>query len=85
METRLADSLVTQQMGELAEVLMELFPPETDREGDGAHTVTPDDSARTLRTQLISHLAGLEDADAVTALRRLEGRFAGRYAWCYPW
>ena len=81
METRLADFLVTQQMGELAEVLMELFPPEADREGDGAHRVTPEDSARNLRTQSISHLAGLEDADAVTALRRLESRFAGRYAW----
>ena len=81
LETRLADSLVTHQKGELAEVLIELFPPETDREGDGAHSVTPEDSARTLRMQLISHLVGLEDADAVTALRRLEARFADRYAW----
>ena len=81
METRLADSLVTRQMGELAEVLIELFPPETDRDGDGAHSVTPDDSASTLRTQLISHLVGLEDADAVAALRRLEARFAERYPW----
>ena len=81
METRLVGSLVTRQMGELAEVLIELFPPETDRESDDAHLVTPDDAARTLRTQLISHLVGLEDADAVTALRGLEDRFAGRYAW----
>ena len=81
METRLLDSLVTQQMGELAEILIELFPPETDREGDGVDSVTPDDAARTLRTQLISHLVGLEDADAVTALRGLEDRFAARYAW----
>ena len=80
-ETRLLASLKTQQVGELAEVLIELFPPETDREGDGAHWVTPEDSARTLRAQLISHLVELEDADAVTALRRLEGRFADRYAW----
>ena len=80
-ETRLTDSLVTRQMGELAEVLIELFPPETDPDGDGAHFVTPDDSARTLRTQLISRLVGLEDADAVAALRRLEARFADRYPW----
>ncbi len=80
-EARLLDSLVTQQVGELAEVLIELFPPEADRQGDGAHWVTPEDSARNLRTQSISHLAGLEDADAVTALRRLEDRFAGCYAW----
>ena len=81
MEPRLVDSLVTRQAGELAEVLIELFPPATDREGDAAHSVTPNDSARTLRTQLISHLVGLEDADSVTALRRLEARFADRYAW----
>ena len=81
IEMRLAGSLATRQMGELAEVLIELFPPETDRDGDGAHFVTPDDSARTLRTQLISHLVGLEDADAVAALRRLEARFADRYPW----
>ena len=80
-EARLLDSLMTQQVGELAEVLIELFPPEADREGDGAHWVTPEDSARNLRTQSISHLAALEDADAVTALRRLEDRFAGCYAW----
>ena len=29
----------------------------------------------------ISHLVGLEDADAVAALRRLEARFADRYPW----
>lgn len=81
IETRLADSLVTRQMGELAGVLIELFPPETDRDGDGTHFVTPEDSARTLRTQLISHLVGLEDADAVAALRQLEARFADRYPW----
>ena len=81
IETRLADSLVTRQMGELAEVLIELFPPETDRDRDGVHSVTPDDAARTLRGQLISHLVELENADAVAALRRLEARFAGRYAW----
>ena len=80
-ETRLLAALKTQQVGELAGVLIEVVPPETDREGDGAHRVTPDDSARTLRTQLISHLVGLEDADAVAALRRLAARFADRYEW----
>ena len=78
-ETRFVDSLLTPQVGELAEVLIELFPPDTDRKGDGVHSVTPDDSARTLRAQWLSRLAALEDADAVTALRRLERRF-DRYA-----
>ena len=76
-ETRFADSLLTPQVGELAEVLTELFPPDADGKGDGVHSVTPDESARTLRAQLLSRLAALEDADAVTALRRLERRFDG--------
>ena len=37
--------------------------------------MTPNDSARRLRGQLLSRLATTEDADAVTALRRLERRF----------
>ena len=80
-EAHIVDSLTTQQLGELAEVLIELFPPETDRKTDGAHWITPDDSARTLRGQLISHLGRLESAEALTALRDLEGRFADRYSW----
>ena len=79
-ETRLLAALETRQVGELAEVLIDLSPPETDRQGDGAHWMTPDDFARTLWTQLTSHLVELEDAGAVSALRRLEDRFADRYA-----
>ena len=71
----LLESLLTPQAGELAEVLIELFPFSTDREDDPYHYVTPDGAARRLRDELLQRLAMLEEADAVTALRRLERRF----------
>lgn len=74
-------SLTPHQLGELAGWLIELFAPESDPDHEGVHDVTPDDSARNLRGQLISRLARLENAEALTALRDLEGRFAHRYAW----
>ena len=80
-DTPFVNSLSTAQVGDLAEALLELFPPETNDGGGGVHSVTPDDSARTLRTQLISRLSDLVDPDAVTALRRLESRLSSRYAW----
>ncbi len=80
-EVRLVDSVSVQQLGELAAIMIELFPPETDPNIEGAHSVTADESARTLRTQLISHLGRLEDAEAVVALRELEHRFGERYPW----
>ena len=73
----LLDSLTTHQIGELAEVLIELFPPDQ----DGARCVTPGDFARNLRAQSVAYLADLEDADSLNALRRLETRFADRYSW----
>ena len=75
------ESASTRQLGELAAILIELFPPETDPDLEGVHEVTPDDSARTLRNRLISYLGGLEDAEAVAALRELERRFGARHSW----
>ena len=80
-EAGLAESLSTRQLGELAGLLIELFSPETDTDHEGAHVVTADDSVRTMRSQLISYLGSLEDADAVAALRELERRFGTRYPW----
>ena len=73
------DSASTRQLGELTGMLIELFPPDTDPVLEGAHTVTPDESVRTLRSRLISYLAGLEDEAAVAALRELERRFGARH------
>ena len=80
-EVTLVDSVSVRQLGELTGIMIELFPPETDPDLEGAHFVTADESARTLRTQLISHLGRLEDAEAVEALRELEHRFGERYPW----
>ena len=80
-EASVVAALSTRQLGEFAGVLIELFPPETDSDQAGAHFITADESARTLRSRLISHLAGLESADAVGALRELERRFGQRYSW----
>ena len=80
-EASLVGSFSARQLGELAAFLIELFPPETDADRPGAHVITADESARTLRSQLISHLGVLEDADAVEALRELERRFGERYPW----
>ena len=80
-ESRLLKSVSTQQVGELAEILIELFPPETDRVFEGVHEVTADESVRTLRSRLISYLGGLEDVESVVALRNLERGFGGRYPW----
>ena len=81
-ETGLPETFSSPQLGELATFLIELFPPETDPRLEGVNVVTADGSARTLRDHLIfTHLVGLEDADAVEALRELEGRFGRRYPW----
>ena len=77
----LFDSASTRQLGELTGILIELFPPDTDPDLQGAHVVTPDESARTLRSRLISYLGSLEDAEAVAALRELEHRFGARHPW----
>ena len=75
------DAISTRQLGELIAIMIELFPPETDPDLEGVHFVTADESARTLRNQLLSHLGRLEDAEAVETLRELEHRFGERYPW----
>lgn len=77
----LFDSASTRQLGELTGILTELFPPDTDPDLPGGDEDTPDESARTLRNRLISYLAGLEDTEAVAALRELEHRFGARHPW----
>ena len=80
-ESSFVESTSTRQLGELTGLLIELFPPDTDPDLEGAHRVTPDESARTLRSRLISYLGNLEDAEAVAALRDLERRFGARHPW----
>ena len=80
-ESSFVESTSTRQLGELTGILIELFPPDSDPDLEGAHQVTPDESARTLRDRLISYLGRLEDAEAVAALRELERRFGARHSW----
>ena len=80
-ESSFVESTSTRQLGELTGLLIELFPPDTDPDLEGAHRITPDESARTLRSRLISYLGNLEDAEAVGALRDLERRFGARHPW----
>lgn len=75
------DHLTPLQWGELAGLLLKLFPPEDDPQHDGAHWVGPGDSARDLRDRLISALGDRDDHGAVVALRQLEEQFGDRYRW----
>lgn len=79
--TNFTKSLSIRQLGELAGLLIELFSPESDPDYEGAYSVTADDAARTLRSRVINYLGGLEDVEAVAALRELERRFGARYPW----
>ena len=76
---RIIGSVSTRQLGELAGMLLDLFPPDEDDDEGGL--VEPVDAARLLRTQLISHLDSLRDEPSVDAFRRLEQRFGNRYPW----
>ena len=69
------------QVGELVSLLLEHFPPEKDPRHFGAYWVQEDDSAVTLRDQLISWLAEQKDGGALEALRILERRFGKKYPW----
>ena len=75
------EALAAGQLGELAALLLQLFPPESDPVREGAWSVGPDDSARELRDRVISALGVREEQAAVDALRQLEHRFGAQYAW----
>ena len=77
--TRIIGNVSTRQLGELAGMLLVLFPPDEDNEEGGV--VGPVEAARLLRMQVISHLGGLRDEQSVDAFRRLEQQLGGRYPW----
>lgn len=75
-------AMSTRQLGELADMLLDLFPPdEDDDDEDKGSLVEPVDAARLLRTRLISRLDRLCDEPSVDAFRRLEQRLGNRYPW----
>lgn len=69
------------QIGQLLSLLIESFPPESDPQYVGAHSVTPSDSARQMRNQLISWLGDQKDVEAVETLRTLERTYGAKYPW----
>jgi hypothetical protein len=74
-------SMAPEQLGELLCLLLEAFPPQSDPEHDGAHVVTPDDAARTARSQIISWLSDQQTAEAIATLRYVEQRLSERHPW----
>ena len=68
----------TRQLGELAGMFLELFPPDSDEDEGG---VRPVDAVRLFRTRLISHLNDLRDEQSVDAFKRLEQQLVDRYPW----
>lgn len=75
---RIIGSVSTRQLGELAGMLLDLFPPDEDEKDEGS-VVGPVDAARLLRMQMISHLGSLRDEQSVDAFRRLDQQFGDRY------
>ena len=69
----------TRQLGELAGILLDLFPPDSDEYKGGV--VKPVDAVHLLRTQVLSHLDSLRDEQSVDAFRRLEKQLGDRYPW----
>ncbi len=74
-------ALSSGQIGQLVALLLEVFPPESDPQYEGAHAVGPSDSARHIRDRLISWLGDQRDLEAVEALRSLERTYGKRYPW----
>ena len=69
-------SVPTRQLGELAGMFLDLFPPDPDENEGG---VGPVDAVRLFRTCLISHLDNLRDEPSVDAFKRLEKQLGNRY------
>jgi hypothetical protein len=77
------DGMKVSQAAQLLQLLIELFPYETDRVLNSgiAYAVQPNDSARELRGQVLDWLTSRVDADAVQALREIERIFKTKYPW----
>jgi hypothetical protein len=69
------------QIGELAGILIERFPPELDMNHDGAFRMTDRDAAVALRDRLINWLGHQRTGDALEALKILEREFGAKYPW----
>jgi hypothetical protein len=74
--------LTPSRAGQLVGLLLELFPPPDPKfDGPMARAVTPEDSVREMRTQLINWLSQRSDAEAILALRQLEMTYGAKHPW----
>ena len=69
------------QVGDLLALLLEHYPPESDRKHTGAFSMTHADSAVLFRDHLIGWLGNQKTAEALDALKLLEQRFGAKYRW----
>ena len=72
-------AMSTPQSGELAGMLLDLFPPKSDSDEGGM--VGPVDAVHLFRVQLIDHLGRLHDEESLDVFRRLEQQLGDRYPW----
>ncbi len=74
-------TLTVPRVAQLLELLIELFPYESDPKHDTIEMrqVLPEDSARELRGQLMNWLINQSNAEAILALRHLEQKWGTRY------
>ena len=70
-----------EQVGELVDILLEHYPPESDPEHDGPVSWTDEDEAARLLRDCIDWLWGQTSCAAVEALRTLERRFGAKHHW----
>jgi len=77
----LSADLGPKRLGELAEVLFSVFPPESDPPHDGAYWVGERDSAVELRKTLVVQLSEQSSEGAIAALRSLEAKHGFKNPW----
>jgi hypothetical protein len=75
--------LTSIQIAQLISLLLDFFPYESNPRYEGGHVVNLDDSARTLRSQLISALGNQKDAASVLAWRQIVKQFGSKYSWLH--
>lgn len=68
-------------VGQITEMLMELFPPEKDPKHQGAYSPSRTDDAISLRNKLVTWLGDQGTREAIKELKRLEAHFGARYPW----
>lgn len=75
------NEMTVAEVGQLASLLMRVFPVEEDERHTSAHFVGHREMAERLRDQLVNWLADRSDCAAVESLRALEVEFGTKHKW----